>query len=228
MAELFAGGAVVSVVRSARRKRTIAIRVADGVVTVRAPVRTPSPEIEDLLRQRSAWINDRLARDAARPGPRRFAGGERLPYLGSEIVVCRCAPERKRATVDLDGDVLHVSSGEGRVRDAVVCWYRSRAAVVFGEAVARWSAACGLAPRSVLVRDQKHRWGSCGPDGTIRLNWRLVMAEQRVIEYVVVHELAHLRHKNHGPEFWAEVAGLVPDHRVWRRRLRAVGSGLVV
>jgi len=54
------------------------------------------------------------------------------------------------------------------------------------------------------------------------------MAEQRVIEYVVVHELAHLRHKNHGPEFWAEVAGLVPDHRVWRRRLREVGPGLVV
>jgi len=226
--ELSAGGAVVTVVRSARRKRTISIGVADGVVTVRAPMRTPSREIEDLLRQRGAWISNRLARDAARPGPRQFVSGERLPYLGGQIVVCRCARERRRATVELDGNVLHVAAVEGRIRDAVVRWYRARAAEVFGEAVARWSTVSGLLPKAVVVRDQKHRWGSCGPDGTIRLNWRLVLAEQQVIEYVVVHELAHLRHKNHGPEFWAEVAGMMPEHRVWRRRLREVGPGLVV
>ena len=229
MAELRLGDSPeVSVVRSARRRRTISIGVADGVVTVRAPMRTPNREIEDLLRRRADWIDDRLARDAARPAPRRFESGERLPYLGGEIVVCRCGDERKRAAVELDGNVLHVASPEDRVRDAVVRWYRSRAAEVFEAAVAGWSASSGLVPKAVLVRDQKHRWGSCGPDGTIRLNWRLVLAEQRVIDYVVVHELAHLRHRNHGPAFWVEVAGMMPEHQAWRRRLRAVGPVLVV
>jgi predicted metal-dependent hydrolase len=76
------------------------------------------------------------------------------------------------------------------------------------------------------MRDQKRRWGSCSPDGTIRLNWRLVLLESALAEYVVVHELAHLRHRHHQESFWQEVARLVPDHVSRRRQLRDAGKGL--
>ena len=78
----------------------------------------------------------------------------------------------------------------------------------------------------MLVRDQRRRWGSCAHDGTLRFNWRVMMLEPALIEYVVVHELAHLTVPNHSPEFWAAVSAALPDVPDLRRRLREVGSAL--
>jgi predicted metal-dependent hydrolase len=80
----------------------------------------------------------------------------------------------------------------------------------------------------MLIRNQHRRWGSCGPDGTVRLNWRLILLEPRLAEYVVVHELAHLRHRHHQAPFWQEVSRLMPDYLDRRRELSAAGRQLVV
>jgi predicted metal-dependent hydrolase len=78
----------------------------------------------------------------------------------------------------------------------------------------------------VLIRAQRQRWGSCGPDGTLRFNWRILMAPPTLIDYVVVHELAHLRYKHHDSAFWAEVSRLLPDYQLRRARLKEVGPRL--
>lgn len=218
----------MQVIRSARRRRTISLAVSGGRVVVRAPLRTPIREIESLLQLKRAWIEARLAREAGAPGPRAFGPGERIPYLGRELVVCSCAAETSRATVELRGGELHVHAPAHRRRDAAIGWYRARAAEAFAASVARWSPELGVTPKAVLVRDQKHRWGSCGPDGTIRLNYRLVLGEPDVVDYVVVHELAHLRHRNHGPAFWAEVSRVLPNYLALRKRLQEQGPVLVV
>ena len=121
-------------------------------------------------------------------------------------------------------DKLDDSERSERIRRAVVAWYRTRAAERLPATVERWwpQLGNGNAP-PVLIRDQRQRWGSCAPDGTLRPNWRAMMLQPALIEYIVVHELAHLTHKNHSPEFWALVAKAMPDAQHRRRRLREAG-----
>ena len=114
-----------------------------------------------------------------------------------------------------------------RIRRAVVAWYRARAGERVPACVARWQPRLGRdpAPR-VLIRDQRQRWGSCAPDGTLRFNWRAVMLEPALIDYIVVHELAHLAVRSHSPEFWRIVTAAMPDAQHRRRRLREAGRSL--
>ena len=114
-----------------------------------------------------------------------------------------------------------------RIRRAVVAWYRGRAEERLPACVARWQPRLGRGsvPR-VLIRDQRQRWGSCAPDGTLRFNWRAVMLEPSLIDYIVVHELAHLSVRSHSPEFWQIVTAAMPDAQHRRRRLREAGRSL--
>ena len=98
-----------------------------------------------------------------------------------------------------------------RIRRAVVAWYRGRAEERLPACVARWQPRLGRgSPPRVLIRDQRQRWGSCAPDGTLRFNWRTVMLEPSLIDYIVVHELAHLSVRSHSPEFWRIVTAAMP------------------
>ena len=114
-----------------------------------------------------------------------------------------------------------------RIRRAVVAWYRARAGDRVPACVARWQPRLGRGPAPrVLIRDQRQRWGSCAPDGTLRFNWRAVMLEPALIDYIVVHELAHLAVRSHSPEFWRIVTAVMPDAQHRRRRLREAGRSL--
>jgi predicted metal-dependent hydrolase len=114
------------------------------------------------------------------------------------------------------------------VRLALARWFRLQAARRLAEDTARWAAVMGVAPADVRVRDQRRRWGSCGTNGTIRFNFRLVMAPPDLIDYVVVHELAHLRVPNHSRVFWDEVARFMPDYAERRARLNKLGPRLTI
>lgn len=105
-------------------------------------------------------------------------------------------------------------------------WYKARASERLLVRTEYWAQRAGYAPTAVLVRDQRQRWGSCSPDGTLRFNWRIVMAAPALIDYVVVHELAHLRQRTHSAAFWIEVARLIPDYLLRRSRLKEVGPTL--
>ena len=114
-----------------------------------------------------------------------------------------------------------------RIRRAVVAWYRARAGERVPACVDRWQPRLGRGPAPrVLIRDQRQRWGSCAPDGTLRFNWRAVMLEPALIDYIVVHELAHLAVRSHSPEFWRIVTAAMPDAQHRRRRLREAGRSL--
>ena len=190
------------------------------------------------------------------PTPRRFVSGETLPYLGRNVrlIVEPAAagvrsPEvrfdhwRFRIAVppglnDFNAGIDGSVSGDGlgdaaggerreRIRRAVVKWYRARADERVPACVARWQPRLGRGPAPrVLIRDQRQRWGSCAPDGTLRFNWRAVMLEPALIDYIVVHELAHLAVRSHSPEFWRIVTAAMPDAQHRRRRLREAGQSL--
>ena len=97
------------------------------------------------------------------------------------------------------------------IEDALRLWFRKRLREDAAALVRRHGEPNGLKPRGVLVKDQKYVWGSCGPDRVVNLNWHLVFAPKTVLEYAVVHELCHLRHRNHDKEFWRSIGTILPD-----------------
>ena len=231
---LLLGDTVVeySLRRSARRKKTVGIRVAQDVVEVAAPARTAVREIEEILRKRGSWILERLEAASQLPPPCQLVSGETLPLLGGKITLRVEESEVKRASASSEGGELQVlvpkavAEGERRelVSKAVVRWYRRQLETYLKESVTRWLPVMGRSemPR-VLVREQRSRWGSCSSDGTLRFSWRLGMLEPGLIDSVVVHELAHLDVMNHSPAFWEVVLRAMPDARDRRKRLNEVG-----
>lgn len=219
------------VVRSARRRRTLQLTVDGQGVRVSAPLRTPRREIEEFVRGRTSWI---LKHRPVVRAPLTFATGETVPFEGIAMPLF-VAPRGARGTTVQRGLFdLHVSVparyDEARraraVETALVKWYAERAQEAVEASVARWATITGRWPSRVLVRNQRQRWGSCSPDGTLRFNWRLIMLEPALLDYVVVHELAHLDVPNHGATFWAAVARLLPDHTARRRRMREAAANL--
>lgn len=216
----------VRVVRSARRRRTVSFAVEAGSVVVRAPLRMAARDIEVMLRARQAWIAGRLTAAPVRRDV--FADGERVRYLGKEVLICVREGRRRTTRIELDGDVLAVEAATGAsfeaVQAAMVRWFRTRAVEHLSESVTRWGEVMGAQPNRLIVKEQRRRWGSCGADGVIRLNWRLVMLPPDLADYVVVHELAHLKERNHGPRLWAEVERAMLDFPARRATLKAEGG----
>lgn len=224
-----------TVVRSRRRRKTITITIDEtrGVV-VAAPVRTSEKQVRELVRKRAAWIRGHLA---VAPAPRRApASGDSLPFLGRNIpMLVRITPSPRPAVAlaDREIQVLLPDSVDEDARPGVIAraldrWYHERARDDLATRTAAWSQTTGTTPTAVLVRNQRRRWGSCGADGTLRFNWRLVMAPPEVVDYVVVHELVHIRVPNHSLAFWSEVERYLPDYRALRARLKEIGPTLAL
>ena len=241
-----------TVVRSARRKKTIEITLDPGHgVVVRSPARTTRKEIAELVQKRAGWILNHATEDILDPTPRRFTDGEKLFYFGEQVPIICTASEDTEVEIDfgsgrlprltaqaevsaqLEDGAFHITipadiaEGEGIAarKKAVEEWYRKEAARLLPEIVARWqNKVSRKKPARVLIRSQRRRWGSCSSDGSIRLNWRIIMAEPALIDYVVVHELAHLAVMDHSPRYWKRVERALPDYRVQRKRLNEVGA----
>ena len=187
------------------------------------------------MRRRAPWILAHAPGSLPEASPKRFVSGETLPYLGRNVRMVVVVgdvhvPEvrfdhwRLRITVPRD---LSEGNRSGSIRKAIVDWYRRRAEARLAQIVDRWWLRFGGGePYRLLIRDQRQRWGSCAPDRTLRFNWRLAMLRPDLAEYVVVHELTHLRVRNHSREFWELLARAMPDAQERRRRLREVGKAL--
>jgi predicted metal-dependent hydrolase len=212
-----------TVVRSTRRKRTIEIAIEPGGVVVRAPKRATRAEIAAVVARRAAWILSRRGREP--PPAFRLEPGARLPLLGRTLEVV-FASGRAGIAAGCDSITITMPVGlgddeRGRLATKLVeRLYRDATTTAVGEAVGRLAPTIGATPARWAVRQQERRWGSCSADGTLRFNWRLAMLPPDLVEYVVVHELCHLRHANHSPAFWAAVEGALPSAAGLRKRLR--------
>ena len=221
--------------RSERRKKTVQITVNGAGVQVTAPATTPDSEVEAIVRKRAAWILNHATDAALETVPKRFISGETLPYLGRNVKLIVEPADVHAPQVRFDHWRFRVSIPGGleeeeryqHVRRAVVDWYRGRADERLRSSVQRWWSRLGnRGEPKILIRDQRQRWGSCAPDGTLRFNWRVMMLEASLIEYVIVHELVHLSVKNHSDDFWRMLASVLPDVEQRRQRLRGAGKSL--
>lgn len=218
---------------SARARRVrLVMRPASGLEVV-VPRGTRLADIERVLREQVAWIaatSARLAERPAAPAPPPLETGRVLPYAGASVrlVIGEGAPVgRFRAALRDDALTLTVAVAEpGTIRAALETWYRRQARALFAERIEHANLAFGFRYGRVSIKDQKSRWGSCSTKGNLNFNWRLLLAPSDVLDYVVVHELAHLKIQNHSPQFWALVATACPEFRVHRRWLRQHGHEL--
>ncbi|HEY1697775.1 MAG TPA: SprT family zinc-dependent metalloprotease [Polyangiaceae bacterium] len=224
-------------VRRSARRVTVSIAVDPrGGVLLTAPAATSIDRLDRVVRTKARWIVQRLRRESDLPPPpadREFVSGETFRYLGTQY---RLRVQQERAThVVLQHGHLVVScpeAGDARrqapaVRNALVVWYRRQAARRLPELAVAWAKRLGVAVTAVGLREQRRRWGSCDRAGSLRLNWRIVQAPRPCIEYVVAHEVVHVRHPNHTPAFWAALGRLLPDYDRRRGRLRELGPSLL-
>ena len=218
-----AGGPVEYLLVRRRGRRGVGLKVDSSGLTVSAPLTVPLARIEKMVLESESWVLGKLAVWRHRQVPvQRWDDGAGLPYLG-EALVLRLAPGR-RTCAEVAGGELRVtvaSMAEEAVRRAVVAWYRRAALAHLAHRAFLYSRLAGLAPPRVLLSSANSRWGSCNSRREVRLSWRLVKAPPALIDYVVCHELAHLRHMNHSRDFWAEVGRLCPDYKRLRDELEA-------
>ncbi len=226
-------------VERGRRQKTVAIRVdAVGGVRVRAPEGTPIAKLDEIVHRKARWIIERT-RDhedlPPPPSPREFRSGETFRYLGRQYRLKRERSNAREANVRVVmGHLIVPVPAQLAAPDAtdiararLVAWYRERADSRIPDRVATWAKKLSLHPASVQIRDQQKRWGSADARGNVRLNWRIVQAPTRLIDYVIVHELVHLTHPNHTRDFWAALGQAMPDYEARREALRRLGPQVV-
>ena len=220
--------------RSKRRKKTVEVKVSREGVRVYAPWAVHDGDLRRFVRERAVWILDHLAK-LDEIEPIRFVTGETLPYEGRDIRMVFKTSDVPSPEVHFDRRCFRVAeppglAGERRIDligRALVGWYYARAAERIPATVDRWWPLLGHGPKSrILIRNQRKRWGSCGVDGTLRFNWRVMMLDPDLIDYVVVHELAHLKVRNHSADFWNVVREAIPDAQQRRKRLKEIAIGI--
>lgn len=203
------------------KRKTLAIIVeADGKVTVRAPLKLSRERIEELVAQKSGWVQKRrqsLIKNSVRRETHSYAAGELFEYLGNVYpleIVDRLSP---RLALENDRFRLSRSSlpAAPRVFEA---WYRQAAHQHIVARIQVLSKQYGYSVESIRITAAKTRWGSCGANANLNFTWRLIMAPAAAVDYVIVHELVHLEIRNHSRQFWEKVRQYCPDYvqqRLW-------------
>jgi predicted metal-dependent hydrolase len=230
--------------RRGRRRISLSVEPRVGLRVV-APPRAALRDVESFIRHEWDWLLEKLAElaewEAAHP-VRLFRDGDRLPLLGeSWRLTLREEAGRRRPrvsrsllgadkpggtiTVQLPGDLVEADR-RVRVGRALEAWYRRLARELLGARVKHWAKDLAVAPSGVDIRDTSSRWGSCSSRGRLSFCWRIVMAPPPVLDYLVVHELCHLRHPDHSRRFWKLVGSRLPDHEEHRGWLAEHGAEL--
>ncbi len=206
--------------RSDRARRVrVTVDAARGVQVV-LPRRAGSREAAAAVAELRTWIERRVA-ELERTQATIAARGDAVPYLDETL---QLIPQRGRTRVHRTGDQLLVPDGD--YRPALERWYRRAARAEIAPRLDLAAAAVGCPYVSLTIRAQRTRWASCSPGGAMSFNWRLLLAPERVLDYVVWHEACHLEVMDHSPRFWALLARHCPDYREQARWLRRHGATL--
>ena len=196
------------VVRSNRKSVALVIDNEANLI-VRAPARMPDAVIDEFVRKKKRWINEKQQQVAVfgeNHTPVVVETGESIMYLGSNYAI-----------IKNDGDEVEVSGNELIVPEnydieALIAWLKGQAMQIISERVTLYANVMGVTPGTVKLSEAKARWGSCSTKNNLNFAWRLVMCPLSVIDYVVVHELSHITYKNHSPAFWARVKTVLPTY----------------
>jgi predicted metal-dependent hydrolase len=207
-----------------RPRRTVGLKItADGLI-IHAPKRIAEYQLQTILLQKSDWIQKKLnALQQNKMPPMQWQHGEKLLLLGNQVTLAVKHDTRAKAVNHQPGllELAQPNHEAGAISRKVLQWYKKQAVVDFARRLEIFSAKLGVAMPKLLISSARTRWGSCNSKQEIRLNWRLLQAPPHLINYVVCHELAHLKEMNHSVKFWAVVASIYPDYKQAEKELKA-------
>ncbi len=219
-----AGHSVSYLLIRKRGRRGISLRVDHRGLAVSASLSMPLPDIEKMLSENHKWVLKKIAEWAPRrTTPMRWEHGATIPYLGRDIPLEFITPSG-RDSVEMLTDRLLIAVADRSaemIAKKVIAWFRREALAHLAQRAFLFSRLHALTPPRVFISNALGRWGSCNSSREVRLSWRLMKARTEVVDYVVCHELAHLRHMNHSPAFWQEVERMCPNYRALRDELDA-------
>jgi predicted metal-dependent hydrolase len=244
-AALLAGKHITYTLKRSGKRRSIGLRIDDRGLTVSVPLRVSEKWLHSVLQDKARWVVEKLdGWQTCKPAAIRWQDGETIAYLG-ELLVLRVVqglfatpmqpPQGGRRRVPNGCAVTHAQrrgselwvfvvngSETAHIEQAVSRWYQHEADQFFVRRVAHYAPLLNVVPHAVKLSEAKTQWGSCTAHGSVRLNVQLIKLPPRLIDYVVVHELAHLRELNHSATFWRVVESACPDYASLRGELKAV------
>jgi len=209
------------------------IREEDGLEVV-VPENYQLANIQGLLCQKETWILDKLKLMEENAAQKKAAEDDallKIRYLGREYRVVVILDHSSPIRVELKGEKAFFTlphNQEELLRQVIDAWYRWAAKSFFEERVSLWAERMNVTYNAIFVRNQKTRWGSCSRRQNISLNLRIIMAPFEVVEYIIIHELAHLKEMNHSKRFWQVVGDFCPDYKKHLAWLKKYGPGLTI
>jgi predicted metal-dependent hydrolase len=223
-----------TLVRSARR-RSLSIEIAQAQVVVRAPHFVAKADIEKFVREKSLWVQQKLAQQEQQISDLpsyTFMNGTSVPYLGSplELVVHK---QPKADVVRYGEKLLVILTSRSRLPDEqqtkrlVSQWYQEQALKLLQAKTDAAVIRLGTRYTGITLKATRSKWGHCTAQGAIQYNWQILLAPEPIVDYLVAHEVSHLLHHNHSPAFWAVVARLCPDYKKCRAWLKTNGMQLM-
>jgi predicted metal-dependent hydrolase len=215
------------------KRRSIGFLIADQGLRITAPRWVTLADIELAIHEKQHWIISKLREKRELTNKRmqatmRWEDGARLPYLGKQLTLRIAHQTRVSVNHDAEQDILHITLPpdflEQQLKDRVKNWLQQEAKRIFNQRMPVFSQRLGVSYHSMSLSSAGTRWGSCTSQGKIRLNWRLIHFSPDIIDYVVAHELSHLREMNHSAKFWATVESIYPEYEHAKRILRQHAS----
>jgi len=218
--------------RSFRRRHLELVIDRGGELVLAAPDAVDSETMASFVREKKFWLYTKLAEKATRhqpPANKQFVSGEGFPYLGRSY----------RLLLVQEGDrddSLKLANGRFRLqatladqgREIFIRWYSAHARLWLKRRIGTWTPRFEAQPKAIEIRDLGYRWGSCSKSGTLNFHWAVILLPPSIVDYILVHELAHLVEPNHTPAFWQQVARVLPDYEQRKAWLAEKGGGAVV
>ena len=195
------------------------IQVKDGLVEVRAPFKIEQKEIDSFVLQKMGWIKKKLSlqKSVKKLIRKKFKNEENFQFLGKDLKLKITISENKKSYIDDKFIYLVLNNNKEnfkeKIKEKLEILFRETAKDVFKNKTLNEAKKIKVTPKKIIVRSYKRRWGSCSHKKDISYNWKLIMAPEKIIHYVVIHELCHLIHFNHSRDFWKSVGSILPDYK---------------
>lgn len=216
---------------SYKRRKTIQLKIiALDRIAITAPSKTTRSEVEKILYLKTKWITKHMLhyQEIARnPLNNSVDHGSELLFMGVPHELIFEQATNNTSSIQLEPRIIRlrlINVEEALIRSLLRAWYKEQASRLLSPLTAEWSQKLGVKPKRIFIKDQKTRWGSCSSLGNINYNWRIIMAPAEVINYLIVHELCHLKVPNHSSDFWQMVGMYIPNFKVCRNWLKVNGS----
>jgi predicted metal-dependent hydrolase len=210
-----------------KRKKTISILIKDGNVEVKAPFNLKQNEIDGFILKKEKWIKNKilLQKKIKQLPKKKFIDGEVFKFLGKDLILKININDVIRTYIKNDYICLDLKNNsknnKEKIKKELELFYRSFSEKILKEKTFIEAKKMNLKLEKIKVRSYKNRWGSCSSNGDISYNWKLIMAPEKIINYVIIHELCHLIHFNHSRDYWKEVSKKLPNYRESKEWLKS-------